>query len=571
MANQLNLRLRFFLIATLLFLAFAAPAWLAVQSLVDQIMEQWAVRYAEQQTRYDKSRILQPILREISLARKLATSKPIIDFSRNPGNRQFEQRAIAEMENYRTAFSDQSYFVALSDSGRYYHNNREDDFSQKQYRYDLDPMSIKDSWFYGQMNQGRDLHLNVNFDKSLGVTKLWINVLIKDGKNVLGIAGTGLDLTDFIETVVEQNTPGVERFLIDHAGAIQLHRDQRLIDFSSISKSSGEQIMIDRLFDNPADVASIRNSMKMLASSTDTVVTLPIEMNGRHYLVGLTHLPSIDWYELTLLDKAILLPFSQFRTVLGVYVASMAVMMLLFTLAMNHYIIRPLRQLNEAMSGFEHGIRVSDKLANAATGEIRSLMQQFTKLADSVTEARLDLESKVQERTLELDRLTKIDSLTGILNRRGMVERIEADLERSARDNGRVGILLIDIDWFKNINDKHGHATGDLVLATIAKCIENEARPYDFVARWGGDEFLVLVSNADRATLDSLGTRLCLAASCCLTILDAAGTPIQIGLSIGGHLSTQGEDISALLLHADEALYEVKRSGRNAYRSSFSL
>jgi len=566
--TQLNLRVRFLLIAALLFLAFAAPAWLAVRSLVDQVTRQWTVRYAEQQIRYDSTRFLRPILREIDLARQLARSAAIIDFAHDPGNAALEARAIADMENMRISFSDQSYFVALLQTGRYYHNNRTGDFTGKQYRYTLDPGEGKDSWFYAQIEQARDLHLNVNLDKRLGVTKLWINVLIRDGDKVLGLAGTGFDLTDFIDNVVEPSTPGVTRFLIDHAGAIQLHRDHSLIDFSSISKSSDEQKTIDLMFGNPKDVAAIRAAMRSLLTSADKVVTIPVEMGGRRYLVGLSRLETIDWYEVTLLDLGVLLPLSQFTAVFGVYALFMAFMLLLFSLAMNHYVIRPIQRLDRAMADFEKGDRVPPDLSSRGTGEIRRLMQRFSELAGMVTEARLDLESKVRERTVELDRLTKTDALTGILNRRGMTERLEAELVRTAREGGQFGILLIDVDWFKDVNDKYGHIAGDRVLATIAVLIKGEIRPYDFASRWGGDEFLVLVSPTDQSTLDSLGTRLCTTVGVSKAALDDDGNPILVSLSIGGHLSAPGEDLATVLAKVDQALYRAKREGRCTYRAS---
>ena len=570
MVTQLNLRVRFLLIAALLFVAFAAPAWLAVRSLVDEVTQQWTVRYAEQQIRYDRTRFLRPIEREIELARQLAKSAAIVDFARDPANALLEARAIADMENLRLSFNDQSYFVAFLQSGRYYHNNRESEFAGKQYRYTLRPDESKDSWFYAQIGQARDLHLNVNFDKRLGVTKLWINVLIRDGDRVLGLAGTGFDLTGIIENFVEPSTPGVTRFLIDHAGAIQLHRDRNLIDFSSISKASEEQKTIDLMFAKPKDVAAIRDGMRYLLTSDDKVVTIPVEMQGRRYLVGLSRLASIDWYEVTLLDLGVLFPLSQFTAVFGVYAIFVAVVLLLFSLAMNHYVIRPVERLDRAMEGFKKGEPAPSDLSKGGTGEIRSLMKHFAELAEAVTEARLDLESKIRQRTTELDRLTKTDALTGILNRRGMTERLEVELVRILREGGQFGVLLIDVDWFKEVNDKYGHTAGDRVLSTIAELIKGEIRPYDFASRWGGDEFLVLVSPTDQKALDSLGTRLCTAVRVSRAALDDEGGPIPVSLSIGGHLAVPGEDLAAVLAHADQALYLAKRQGRCTYRASGS-
>lgn len=552
----------------MLFAAFSVPTWLAVRSLVDDIMAQWTVRYVEQQVRYDKIRVMRPIVREITVARQLASSAAIIDFARDPGNATLQARAIGDMETLRYSFSDQSYFVVLLNGGQYFHNNRQGEYTGRQFRYTVRPDAPKDSWFYDQIAQRRDLHLNVNIDRSLGVTKLWINVLIRDRDEVLGIAGTGFDLTEFIENVVEPGTTGLTRVLIDGAGAIQLYRDQSLIDFSSISKSSDEQSTIEAIFDQPSDIAAIRAGMKELRASSDLVKAIPAEMAGRRYLIGLTRLESLDWYEMTLMDLAVLMPFSQYKAVLVVYVFLMAFMLLLFSLAMNYYVIRPLGRLDRAMADFEQGQQVPADLADSGTGEVRSLMNRFSALAEAVTESRRDLESKIRQRTLDLDHLTKVDALTGSLNRRGMTERLEAEIVRSAREGGQFGILIIDIDLFKNINDTYGHIVGDQVLRTLAGLIAGEVRPYDFTSRWGGDEFLVLVSSADRATLDSLGERLCAKASSCADVMGDDGQYIAFSVSIGGQLSQSGSSLNDILSQADQALYDAKREERGTYRAA---
>ncbi|MFC6673143.1 hypothetical protein [Marinobacterium aestuariivivens] len=191
---------------------------MSVRLLAEDIIEQWAIRYAEKQVLYDKSRALQPIIREIALSRQFADSQQIREWARDPDDEALTARAMTEMENFRLNFADRSYFVALLESGRYYHNNADNEYAGREFRYVLDPDKPADSWFYDIIEQQRDMHLNVNPDIPLGVTKLWIDVLLRDGQQILGVVGTGLDLTQFLEKVVDERTPGITSLFVDHQG-----------------------------------------------------------------------------------------------------------------------------------------------------------------------------------------------------------------------------------------------------------------------------------------------------------------------------------------------------------------
>ena len=127
---------------------------------------------------------------------------------------------------------------------------------------------------------------------------------------------------------------------------------------------------------------------------------------------------------------------------------------------------------------------------------------------------------------MALDRLSKIDPLTELFNRRGMAERLAAELGRGQREGKALGILWLDIDYFKEINDRHGHALGDQVLKQVAALISATIRSYDVAARWGGDEFLVLVYPTDQQHLDSLGERLRAAIASSRAVVDANGQPL---------------------------------------------
>lgn len=139
----MNLRPRFLLTTALFFVIVAVPSWLAVRSMAESIVEKWAVRYAEKQALYDKSRTLQPILREVALTRQLANSSVIRQWAQQPDNPTLTQNAITELESYRQNFHDKSYFAGLLKNGAYFHNNASNEYAGKELRYVLNPTPPK--------------------------------------------------------------------------------------------------------------------------------------------------------------------------------------------------------------------------------------------------------------------------------------------------------------------------------------------------------------------------------------------------------------------------------------------
>jgi diguanylate cyclase (GGDEF)-like protein len=154
------------------------------------------------------------------------------------------------------------------------------------------------------------------------------------------------------------------------------------------------------------------------------------------------------------------------------------------------------------------------------------------------------------------------DSLTGIPNRRSFLDTLTRALSSGTRRAEPVGVLVIDVDHFKRINDTAGHATGDLVLSAIARLLTDAARSEDTVARLGGEEFGVVVPGADLATAASVAERL--RSKIAATPIPVDGKFYELTVSIGVAAATEAEhDAGILLNRADTLLYEAKGSGRD--------
>ena len=153
------------------------------------------------------------------------------------------------------------------------------------------------------------------------------------------------------------------------------------------------------------------------------------------------------------------------------------------------------------------------------------------------------------------------DSLTGLWNRHGILERLDTELARAGRDKTSVGIVMADLDHFKKINDTYGHLAGDSVLREVASRMRSAIRAYDHVGRYGGEEFLVVLPGCAEEGALRQGERLraCFNESPIVT----SEAPLQVTLSLGVACAGLGQDKRDLLLAADEALYRAKRNGRD--------
>ncbi len=557
----MNLKPRLLLLTTLLILLSGTGIWLLTERITLNVLEQWALRNFDTQVRLEKTRSLAPIIREVALARQFADSQILRAWARNPDDNDLRQQALTEMENFRNNFADQSFFVALLASGEYYHNNAANEFAGQEYRYTLKPDNPDDYWFYRIVEQNRDMHLNVNPDIPLQVTKLWIDVLLRDGDDVLAVVGTGLDLTRFIENVLSTTDPGITQLFFDHEGAIQVSRDQSQIDFASITKSSHEKKTITQWL-TAAEQQELQHWLTYLPDHPLEVGSLYLHIDGITHLAGVMYLPEIDWFVMTLFDLDTLLPLSTFRELFLLAALVLIVTLVIFHIVLNRYVLNPLALLEHAIVQLRSTQPHTPDLPQHKRGEVGRLLKHFQAMAEETVQARTDLEDKVRERTEALERLSQTDSLTGLLNRRGMQQRLEAEYDRLQREQQPFGLLWLDLDHFKQINDEWGHASGDQALHLTARLIREHIRPYDSAARWGGDEFLILLQNCDQTLLDQLGERLRVTVE--HTRQENALLP-PLTLSVGSCLAQPEQTLEQILACADQALYRAKAAGRNRY------
>jgi diguanylate cyclase (GGDEF)-like protein len=182
-----------------------------------------------------------------------------------------------------------------------------------------------------------------------------------------------------------------------------------------------------------------------------------------------------------------------------------------------------------------------------------------TLLITGVRRQRLDL----QRRGDQAEELARVDTLTGLRNRRAFNEALGSEISRARRAGTSLSLVVADLDWFKEINDRHGHPTGDECLARAATAILAEIRAPDSCFRWGGDEFAVLLPGADGAAAEAVGDRIAAAVAAASPQLDG----IELGLTYAVAVLADQDGADELIVRAYDAL-RSKKQGREAQHSS---
>ena len=173
----------------------------------------------------------------------------------------------------------------------------------------------------------------------------------------------------------------------------------------------------------------------------------------------------------------------------------------------------------------------------------------------AAAESRIaELESALHE----ADQYAVLDPLTGALNRRGMNDAFAREVARAGRTGQPLTLALIDLDDFKHVNDRHGHAVGDAALVHLTRMISETLRPTDLCGRWGGEEFVVVMPGADRLFAKRALTRVQTAVATQAIV----STSVTLAFSAGVVLGQGNESLEHMVVRADRALYRAKAAGK---------
>jgi diguanylate cyclase (GGDEF)-like protein/PAS domain S-box-containing protein len=177
--------------------------------------------------------------------------------------------------------------------------------------------------------------------------------------------------------------------------------------------------------------------------------------------------------------------------------------------------------------------------------------------------------NELKLRIQELEKMALLDSLTKIANRRFIEMQLSSRINEFKRFGWQFGVMFIDIDFFKLVNDRYGHEVGDRVLKMVANTLVENSRSFDLVGRWGGEEFIVIVPNVNETQLYTIAHKF--KNLIALSNLKINSDIISVTVSIGVTLSRQKDTLKSIIKRADKLMYQSKLKGRNKVTTDFEI
>lgn len=690
----MKLQTKFSILMLATFCVFMFAFWIVTQYWTARINSEWATRFTEAQVRFDMQRTLHPLLREIKLAKQLASEPAILNMALHESDANYRRQGMAALEKYHAQFQSRRTFVAFTQSLHCYVEDAERGNVSVPQVYALSNKNLMDAWFFNSIASTRPYRINVEGNEHLKLeTQVWINHLVKQGDKTLGVVGTGIPLKSLEQEAAALEQQGIHSLWVDRGLNVQLDNMRSRSDVANLSGAGNQHLPMRAVFERSVDRAHLTQVTQHLMASGEKSATLRVEYQGKPHLLGVMYVPELDWFALTLMDAVEGKQLEQALTQAMIFGGIFLGALLTFWFSLNRWVLFPLARLQHNMVVVELNNSLPP-LGITGAGEIAQLSRRFEKMTHHIRDYQANLEEKVLARTQDLDAtlaaipdalfeinswgmrqkiasnysadifvkqdagesvslfdllpveavailksalheaqqrgvsrghqfslqvndqvrwfelsislkphlkgeedhfivlahdvtalkqaeerirtLAFYDALTQLANRRLLNERLKQAMAASKR-SGRFGALLfLDLDNFKPLNDRHGHEVGDQLLIEVAQRLTHCVRGVDTVARFGGDEFVVVLHELNEdaivATRQALQVaekiRLALAAPYYLSVTMNSQSPqivqhqcaTSIGLSL---ISPQQSCEEMLLKQADSAMYRAKQCGRN--------
>jgi diguanylate cyclase (GGDEF)-like protein len=321
-----------------------------------------------------------------------------------------------------------------------------------------------------------------------------------------------------------------------------------------ISSLNGTGV-IERFFANDEDIQKYYTPQTLRIDGIKYVVQIKplLTDNGEHIALFAKYDEATKPYKV------------QMYKLLGVFLLSIF-LMIPFVVYLSKIIVKPIYELIKESKKVQKRQFNGLKLVQTPVLEVSQLSNAMLTMAQAIHSYQTSLEQKVRQRTKELDeknkellKLSVTDKLTGLYNRVKLDESMIEQYSLALRYDTPFSIILLDIDFFKQVNDIYGHKIGDDVLVEIARVLNGNVRKTDILGRWGGEEFLIICAQTTQNEALNLAQKINQA---------VAKHPFstyekQVTVSIGVCGYEKGLDVEKMLLYADEALYSAKENGRN--------
>jgi diguanylate cyclase (GGDEF)-like protein len=311
-----------------------------------------------------------------------------------------------------------------------------------------------------------------------------------------------------------------------------------------------------------------RNRTVHVPESRHAPTNMPASYTGfrDRYVVGMaTSIPVLNWVLVAEIEhRNAYAELVLLRRITTALVVGLILCIGSLAYLFGHNLVRPVRRLSAEAARVAGG-NLDVDLPVTGQSEVSYLTQVFNHMVFRLRQGREKLSAANQallESNKELHQLSITDGLTGLFNRKHIMELLEREISRSRRYGCPITVLMLDIDHFKQVNDSYGHQAGDAVMCRLSAVLRGMVRDVDFVGRYGGEEFLVLLPDSDCQSGAETAERIRRKVQDLEIIANHQKISVTLSIGVSSH-PQMGRDSDALICMADEALYQAKSTGRN--------
>ena len=396
LVKKSSLTVHVVIIALLLFVAFAGVSLVGLALAVRSVTDDLGGGFAMERVEGANARIAGRLQKEAALAQQLAASPTIHRWLRNSGNETLREEAFAELESYRASFQDDNYFIAVDESLTYYNQPPEGDLV----RTPLDPERPADEWYFATAESSEPVSFNLDYNPDLDVSRVWINCLVRDGGEFLGIAGTGMEITELVARLVSDGRGNTTTMLTDLDGIILAHPNAEIMEANARAADTAAKTRVFDFVGGPEDRAALEELMDAALAGETRAQRLTI--NGQSLIAAVTHLAELDAFMLGAVDPSAFVSLRDFTTLFILVIVLILVALAVLAVVIERRVLSPLATLTSSARKIADG-EYHLSLPTRRRDEIGTLSQTFSEMAAQIQAYTGRLESMVQQRTAELE------------------------------------------------------------------------------------------------------------------------------------------------------------------------
>ena len=395
--------------------------------------------------------------------------------------------------------------------------------------------AVNRPWYQAAIERHPDISDGLPYQEI--ISKEWMisfgKTLVNSENNVIGVMSIDASMNAIVDalTTKDEQYPTIYHYVLNNEGIVLIHPDE------SLPETRHHQVM------------------SLLTDTSNSSGKLIYQGGNHRRIAYFTKIEALGWIIITEVDIRDI-----HRPILDIIFSTLALVILgsilttwMMSFVLSRYLIIPLQKLRRRVQEIVEGKDESRYVF--PNNEIGMISESIEKL----TEKALIVKNKeLNEKNALLNALSHTDQLTSLANRRKMMEVLHTEIAQFKRYQGTFSALMFDIDFFKRINDTHGHEVGDQVLVQLAQVVKSTLRETDTLGRWGGEEFLLICPKTGFSDAQVIAEKIFNAIE-----LHDFSCELKVTISLGLSEYTDSHSLESLLVEIDQKMYKAKQSGRN--------